>query len=163
MRINKTGVLVAVLLVGFAVLVYAISRPKPMADDDLNVNQPDNSTKIMNSSTFDIQGMKVEIIKEGAGAVAKNGDTVTVNYTGALEDGKIFDSSLGKGESPFSFHLGAGEVIKGWDLGVAGMKIGEQRRLTIPANLGYGATGTPGGPIPPNATLIFDVELLSVE
>ena len=162
MKINKTGILIAALVAGLIVLVSVISQSKPITDEELNINQPDNSTKIMNSSTFDIQGMKVEIIKEGTGEMAKSGDTVTVHYTGKLENGKKFDSSVDRG-TPFSFHLGAGEVIQGWDLGVSGMKVGEQRRLTIPANLGYGAAGTPGGPIPPNATLIFDVELLAVK
>ena len=96
----------------------------------------------------------------GKGAAAKNGDTVTVNYTGWLTDGTKFDSSIGK--APFSFTLGAGEVIPGWDQGVAGMKVGGKRKLTIPADLGYGAQGAGGGAIPPNATLVFDVELLKI-
>ena len=105
--------------------------------------------------------LKIEILKEGSGQAAKNGDKVSVHYTGFLEDGTVFDSSLNYGQ-PFSFTLGAGGVIKGWDLGVLGMKIGEKRKLTIPPELAYGADGTPGGPIPPNATLIFEVELLSL-
>jgi FKBP-type peptidyl-prolyl cis-trans isomerase len=96
----------------------------------------------------------------GTGDVAVVGKTTTVHYTGWLENGKKFDSSVDRGQ-PFSFPLGAGRVIKGWDEGVAGMKVGGKRTLTIPANLGYGARGA-GGVIPPNATLIFDVELLGV-
>lgn len=96
----------------------------------------------------------------GNGDAAVAGKTVTVHYTGWLENGKKFDSSVDRGQ-PFSFPLGAGRVIKGWDEGVQGMKVGGKRKLTIPANLGYGARGA-GGVIPPNATLIFDVELLGV-
>src|SRR3990167_11246591 len=98
----------------------------------------------------------------GTGAEAKSGQTVTVHYTGRLkQNDQKFDSSLDRGE-PFSFHLGQGEVIQGWDEGVTGMKVGGKRLLIIPANLGYGAHGA-GGVIPPNATLIFDIELLEVK
>ncbi|MEY4394856.1 MAG: hypothetical protein RL595_2105 [Planctomycetota bacterium] len=106
-------------------------------------------------------GLEYEILKEGNGAEAKKGDKVTVHYTGWLKsNGKKFDSSVDRGD-PFVFGLGAGMVIRGWDEGVAGMKIGEKRRLTIPPDLGYGARGA-GGVIPPNADLIFEVELLKV-
>ncbi|WKZ24381.1 MAG: FKBP-type peptidyl-prolyl cis-trans isomerase [Candidatus Dojkabacteria bacterium] len=103
----------------------------------------------------------MKTVQEGTGEEgAKNGQTVSVHYTGRLKDGTKFDSSLDRNE-PFSFTLGAGEVIQGWDLGVLGMKIGEKRELTIPASLGYGASGV--GPIPPNATLIFEVEMIQFE
>lgn len=106
-------------------------------------------------------GLEYEILKEGAGTEAKKGDKVTVHYTGWLKsNGKKFDSSVDRGD-PFVFPLGGGMVIRGWDEGVAGMKIGEKRRLTIPPDLGYGARGA-GGVIPPNADLIFEVELLKV-
>ena len=95
----------------------------------------------------------------GTGQEAKAGDHVSVHYTGTLTDGKKFDSSVDRGK-PFEFPLGAGRVIRGWDEGVAGMKVGGKRRLVIPAELGYGAR--PMGPIPPNSTLVFDVELLGV-
>ena len=97
----------------------------------------------------------------GNGPVAEKGKKVTVHYTGTLKDGTKFDSSLDRGQ-PLSFTLGAGQVIKGWDEGVAGMKVGGKRRLIIPAELGYGARGA-GGVIPPNAELTFDVELLGVQ
>jgi len=96
----------------------------------------------------------------GTGDEAKSGQTVHVHYTGWLTDGTKFDSSVDRGK-PFSFRLGAGMVIKGWDQGVAGMKVGGKRKLTIPPELGYGQRGA-GGVIPPGATLVFDVELLSV-
>jgi len=120
-----------------------------------------NNKESTATDNYEIQeSMKIEILKEGTGEEAKNGDTVSVHYTGTLEDGTKFDSSRDRG-TPFSFILGAGRVIKGWDLGVAGMKIGEQRKLTIPSNLGYGTQGA-GEVIPPNATLIFEVELLGI-
>ena len=103
---------------------------------------------------------KVESLKTGNGAAPKNGDSVTVHYTGWLPDGKKFDSSVDR-DDPFTFSLGAGEVIAGWDLGVATMKIGDKIRLTLPPELAYGARGFPGA-IPPNATLIFEVELLAI-
>lgn len=107
-------------------------------------------------------GLKYEVLKPGQGQRAERGRNVVVHYTGWLENGKKFDSSVDRGE-PFEFPLGAGRVIQGWDEGVAGMAIGEKRRLTIPANLGYGARGAGNGAIPPNATLIFEVELLQVK
>jgi FKBP-type peptidyl-prolyl cis-trans isomerase len=104
-------------------------------------------------------GLQVEDVVVGDGAEAKAGDNVTVHYTGKLTDGTQFDSSVGR--APFQFKLGAGMVIKGWDQGVAGMKVGGKRKLTIPPELGYGSRGFPGA-IPPNSTLVFDVELLKV-
>ncbi len=106
-------------------------------------------------------GLKYWDVKVGTGATAVAGKTVKVHYTGWLTNGKKFDSSVDRKE-PFDFKLGAGQVIKGWDEGVAGMKVGGKRRLEIPPSLGYGARGA-GGVIPPNATLIFDVELLDVK
>jgi len=106
-------------------------------------------------------GLKIEDLVIGTGAIAKAGNTASVHYTGWLTDGTKFDSSVDRGQS-FDFSLGAGQVIKGWDEGVAGMRVGGKRRLTIPAELGYGAQGA-GGVIPPNAVLIFEVELLAVE
>ena len=99
-------------------------------------------------------------IRAGTGAACKAGDSVSVHYTGTLEDGTKFDSSRDRGQ-PFTFPLGAGRVIKGWDVGVAGMKVGGQRKLTIPPEEGYGSRGA-GAAIPPNATLYFDVELLKI-
>ena len=107
------------------------------------------------------QDMKIDALQAGSGQEAKAGNKVSVHYVGTLTDGKKFDSSRDRGK-PFTFNLGAGEVIKGWDMGVAGMKIGEIRRLTIPSDLGYGKRGSPPV-IPPDATLVFEVELLEIK
>jgi len=107
-------------------------------------------------------GLVIEDIVVGEGVEALDHNKVVVNYTGTLEDGSIFDSSLKPGREPFTFTLGVGSVIKGWDLGVKGMKVGGKRKLTIPPDLGYGDRGA-GNVIPPNTTLYFEVELLEVE
>lgn len=104
---------------------------------------------------------RIEDLELGEGTTAKLGDTVQVHYDGTLTDGKTFDSSRKRGQ-PFSFTLGRGQVIRGWDVGVAGMKVGGKRRLTIPPEEGYGSRGA-GEVIPPNATLVFEVELLDVQ
>ena len=109
--------------------------------------------------TTTASGLKYTDLQTGEGDEARAGQTVDVHYTGWLENGTKFDSSKDRGR-PFSFSLGAGQVIRGWDEGVAGMKVGGKRTLTIPPTLGYGPRGA-GGVIPPNATLKFDVELLS--
>ncbi|MCC7303796.1 FKBP-type peptidyl-prolyl cis-trans isomerase [bacterium] len=132
------------------ILVYSIMS---------NPTDTNNSTTSPNQATLGATSFSTTTTKEGTGEGAKNGQQVTVHYTGTLENGKKFDSSVDRG-TPFTFTLGAGEVIKGWDLGVLGMKVGEKRKLIIPASLGYGSTGA-GGVIPPNATLIFEVELIS--
>ena len=127
--------------------------------------QNDNSspTKVEGKGKSTSSGLQYWDLKQGTGATASTGKTVSVHYTGWLaKDGKKFDSSVDRGQ-PFMFQLGAGQVIKGWDEGVLGMKIGGKRQLRIPPELGYGARGAGNGLIPPNATLIFDVELLGVK
>jgi FKBP-type peptidyl-prolyl cis-trans isomerase len=124
---------------------------------------PDTSapTKVTGAAIKTASGLEYWDIKAGTGAVAEKGHKVTVHYTGWLTNGKKFDSSVDSGR-PFEFTLGAGQVIKGWDEGVAGMKIGGKRQLRILPQLAYGERGYPGA-IPPSATLIFDVELLGVQ
>jgi FKBP-type peptidyl-prolyl cis-trans isomerase len=120
-------------------------------------NQPAADTSFKNE---DVKTLGKQDKTVGSGAEAVSGKTVVVNYIGRLVDGTKFDASCDRGQ-PFDFVLGSGGVIKGWDDGVAGMKVGGQRRLVIPADMGYGAGGQ--GPIPPNSALIFDVELLEVK
>lgn len=117
-------------------------------------------TKVTGKPKTTSSGLQYWDIVVGTGATAVAGKPVKVHYTGWLTNGKKFDSSVDRGQ-PFGFPLGGGQVIKGWDEGVAGMKVGGKRQLRIPPELGYGARGA-GGAIPPNATLIFDVELLEV-
>lgn len=109
----------------------------------------------------DIQELVIETLEEGEGPEAKSGDTVSVHYTGTLLNGTKFDSSLDRGE-PISFRLGAGMVIQGWDQGIAGMQVGEKRKLTIPAHLAYGAN-SPSPLIPPNSVLVFETELVAIQ
>ncbi|TAD78985.1 MAG: FKBP-type peptidyl-prolyl cis-trans isomerase [Oscillatoriales cyanobacterium] len=120
------------------------------------VSEPSNSDKLITTES----GLQYEDIVLGTGAEPRAGQTVYVHYTGTLTDGTKFDSSRDRNQ-PFSFPIGTGRVIKGWDEGVISMRVGGQRRLVIPSELGYGARGA-GGVIPPNATLIFDVELLRI-
>ncbi|MGH7214726.1 MAG: FKBP-type peptidyl-prolyl cis-trans isomerase [Tepidisphaeraceae bacterium] len=141
--------LMAMALAGGVALVAGLS----VAEDKAPTTAPAENQKVTTAS-----GLTIITVKEGAGLAAA-GDQVWVHYTGKLENGKEFDSSIGRGE-PIDFLLGAGRVIKGWDEGIAGMKIGEKRQLIIPPNLGYGAQGN--GPIPGNSTLHFDVELMGL-
>lgn len=124
-------------------------------------NTSSSSAPASAASGQDFIELKIETLKPGTGAAAASGKKVTVHYTGTLTDGKVFDSSENR-KAPFTFTLGQGQVIPGWDKGVDGMKVGERRRLSIPSNLAYGEKGV-GSVIPPNAPLVFEVELLSVE
>lgn len=121
---------------------------------------PASTTQDTTQMTTTASGLQYADETVGTGAEAKSGQTVTVNYKGMFQDGKIFDQSYGRG--PFSFKLGGGQVIKGWDEGVAGMKVGGKRKLVIPSDLAYGKRGA-GGVIPPDATLVFEVELLDTK
>jgi peptidylprolyl isomerase len=129
-------------------------------NDLTNSEQETSQEQTAGASSYEIQGMKVEILKEGTGQASKTGDTVFVHYAGTLTNGQEFDSSIKRGQ-PFSFTLGQNMVIDGWELGILGMKVGEKRRLTIPPELGYGNQGA-GGVIPPVSTLIFEVELVGI-
>lgn len=148
------SVIILILIIGG---VYFYMQPK------VETSQQQTQTQVQNQQTPENnnQNMKIETLKEGTGEGAKTGDLVTVNYTGTLENGTKFDSSLNPGRTPFEFTLGQNRVIQGWEQGVLGMKVGETRKLTIPPELGYGSQGA-GGVIPPNATLIFQIDLLKI-
>ena len=123
------------------------------------MNQQKNSAASADNSVVETNSLDIKTLREGTGESAKAGDELEVHYTGTLKDGTKFDSSRDRGV-PFNFTLGAGQVIRGWDYGMIGMKVGEIRKLTIPAELGYGSADM--GTIPPNSTLIFEVELLKI-
>jgi FKBP-type peptidyl-prolyl cis-trans isomerase len=158
-RMTKYLIALAIFFALTAVFVVAQTATKKTTPAAPNTNAP---TKVTGDGVKTASGLQYWDIKLGTGDVAKQGNHVRVHYTGWLTTGKKFDSSVDGGK-PFDFTLGNGEVIKGWDEGVAGMKVGGKRQLRIPPDIGYGANGTPGGPIPPNATLIFDVQLLGVQ
>jgi FKBP-type peptidyl-prolyl cis-trans isomerase len=147
------------LTLALATLLTALPLAGPVlaqAPKEKAMEKPAEGKEVVTSS-----GLKYVDVKVGEGAEAKPGQVVDVHYTGWLTNGTKFDSSVDRGK-PFSFKLGAGQVIEGWDKGVAGMKVGGKRKLTIPPGLGYGSQSV-GGVIPPNSTLIFDVELLGVK
>ncbi|NMB48712.1 FKBP-type peptidyl-prolyl cis-trans isomerase [Candidatus Kuenenbacteria bacterium] len=130
------------------------------AANSTNTNSTNTPATNTNKLTEDVMELKSETLTEGQGEPIASGQTAVVHYTGWLTDGTKFDSSVDRGE-PFEFVVGAGAVITGWDQGVLGMKVGEKRKLTIPSDLAYGDAGV--GPIPPKATLIFEVELLAIK
>jgi FKBP-type peptidyl-prolyl cis-trans isomerase len=143
------------LLASFLCIAGALSAAAQAAQESKPM-EPTTAPKEVTTAS----GLRYTDLKAGSGAEAKTGNVVEVHYTGWLENGTKFDSSHDRNQ-PFRFKLGAGQVIRGWDEGVAGMKIGGKRKLVIPAELGYGRTGA-GGVIPPGATLVFEVELLGV-
>ena len=142
-------------------LIAAVSIPACSQKEAATVPVKGVESPVTSGAMTTPSGLSYTDIVQGSGGAPTSGKKVTVHYTGILVDGKKFDSSVDRGQ-PFVFRIGAGEVIPGWDEGVISMKVGGKRRLVIPPQLGYGAAGA-GGVIPPDATLIFDVELLDVE
>ena len=152
--------LIVIVVVG--ILVFMTMNGKVVNYSDSNiVNEEQNNMQ----NVQQIEGVKIIILEEGNGDMAKSGDTVAMNYTGKLADGTVFDSNIDpkfNHVQPFVFTIGAGQVIRGWDVGIAGMKVGEKRILEINPDYAYGEAGA-GGVIPPNATISFEVELLQIE
>lgn len=148
-------VVVLFLVLGFFNIGRQQAAPQP-------TEAQSNAQTLLNeiAKTGSVSSLQVVTTAEGTGEGAKAGDTITVQYTGVLPDGTMFDTSRQEGRTPFSFVLGSGQVIQGWEQGLVGMKVGERRLVAIPPQLGYGERSM--GKIPPNATLIFDVELLSI-
>lgn len=172
MQPTQTGIAVALALtvVFFAFNGMALFRPTQSQTATVEQSLPTVATTTTNQTqttmpTENTPITKLQMIDEvvGTGAVAAAGDSVTVNYVGSLTNGTVFDASAKHGTSGFSFNLGAGQVIKGWDVGVAGMKEGGKRKLLIPADMAYGNQSVGGGLIPANSALIFEVELLKVQ
>jgi len=159
----KNSLIVPIIIVAVAVSVlFLLFTKKDSNLDNYKIEDKtleNNLTEINQENMSENNELKIEVVQEGNGAEAVNGKIVSVHYTGKLTDGSVFDSSVQRG-TPFEFTLGVGMVIKGWDQGVLGMKVGEKRVLTIPSDLAYGDAGI--GSIPGGATLIFDVELLGV-
>ncbi len=147
-----------VLVIGIIALVVASLFIFRITDSFLYSTNSEPAKKMNNASNK--QGLKIEDLKVGSGREVKNGDTISIHYLGTLTNGVKFDSSYDRG-SPFETQIGTGQVIKGWDIGVIGMKIGGKRKLTIPAELGYGTQAV--GSIPANSTLIFEVELIDIK
>ena len=154
--------IIFLIVAGFVIWIGAAYRGEIENVYDKGTDYVTSSTDKISTSenNTETKTLMKEDIKVGTGVVAEKGKTISVHYTGWLTNGTKFDSSLDRGV-PFSFTLGAGEVIKGWDEGVVGMKVGGKRKLTIAPELGYGASAV--GPIPANSTLIFEVELLEVK
>jgi FKBP-type peptidyl-prolyl cis-trans isomerase FkpA len=150
----------AVVIVGVLYFVFDRNNQTNSAPTD-TATQTNTTTNMDTGNNTPVTELKAEDEVVGTGTEAKAGDTVTVQYVGMLTNGTVFDASRNHGDAGFTFQLGAGQVIKGWDMGVAGMKVGGKRKLTIPASLAYGDQAV-GGVIPANSTLIFEVELIKV-
>ena len=170
MKPTQTGIAVALALVVVAILFFSqdfspfnqSSTPMGTTEQEQALQAATQYQPISATMPTDATQLQTTDDSIGTGATAETGDTVTLNYIGSLTDGTVFDASVNHGSEGFTFNLGAGQVIKGWDLGIVGMKVGGKRTLVIPAPLAYGDQAV-GPVIPANATLIFQVELLKVQ
>lgn len=168
-------VLIVILVItGLVYIIINNKEEQAPVSQEQQLDQIEENTNMQNTTQPEVNkggevkgvdGVKIIILKEGTGAVAKSGDTVAMNYTGKLLNGTTFDSNVDpkfNHVQPFPFTIGAGEVIKGWDIGVAGMKVGEKRKLELAPEYAYGSNAV-GGVIPANSTLVFEVELLAIK
>jgi len=152
---KKPLIIILLILIALSLLAYFVIVVSK------KTSSPNIITNIVSEAKIStMQGLKIEVLKEGIGKEAEKDDRVAVKYIGTFKDGTQFDSTADS-DQPLTFVLGQNKVIKGWELGVLGMKMGEKRRLTVPSSLAYGKAGRPPV-IPPNATLIFDIELLAI-
>jgi len=153
MALSMKNILITIIvLLVISSSFYLLNKMFGVEEEPIIESEPESEPK----SELDI-----EVLEQGTGQEAENGDSLKVHYVGTLEDGTKFDSSLDRGD-PFVFTLGVGQVIKGWDQGLLGVKVGEKRKLTIPSELGYGDSGAAGGKIPSGATLVFEIEVLEI-
>ncbi len=168
---RKAAIIAIIAAVVVAAVIIIITNSKVASEPTQTATQPTqtatssvttNQTTTMESTTLP-DGLQITDLVVGTGTQAMAGDTVSVDYVGTLTNGKQFDSTAAHGGQPFSFVLGAGQVIRGWDEGVAGMRVGGERKLVIPPSLGYGSQSVGNGLIPANSTLIFTVKLLAVQ
>ena len=165
---TKTFFIFTVLIIFVVITIWfvvqktrEVSQNKEIPESTVTpTSSPTEELPVSEPVQYD-NGLSVQDVVVGEGKSAENGDTLSAHYVGALQDGTVFDESYGRGQ-PIQFVLGAGQLIKGWELGLLGMKEGGKRRLVIPPELGYGAGGAAGGVIPPNATLLFEIELVGV-
>lgn len=167
---QKSTSFIVVLVVLLGAFAFVMFSPSAKKDDvvtngdaytSTNTDTNINLEEIMNQNTTQNDPLVVEIVKQGTGEPAKSGDTVTVSYIGTLTNGTEFDKSANHGDGKFTFQVGVGQVIKGWDEGIVGMKVGEVRKLTIAPEYGYGAQVV--GTIPANSTLMFEVEMFAIK
>ncbi len=160
MHITQTGIAVGAALIVLTI-IFVFPGLLPFKSVDLSASTGTSTNEQSSQPMTTSNELQITDLVVGTGTTAAPGDAVTVHYIGSLVNGSVFDASANHGTQGFTFPLGAGQVIKGWDQGIVGMKEGGKRRLVIPASLGYGEQGYPGV-IPPNATLIFEVELVKV-
>lgn len=164
---NFLALSVVVILVGITVFVFYKKNNNANEASKSSLNPTTSATSLptttppQSDNTIQMEnGLKIQDLKVGTGQETKAGDTITVNYVGALENGTVFDASAKHG-GPATFQIGVGQLIKGWDIGIPGMKVGGKRKLVVPPSLGYGSQNVGNGLIPPNSTLTFEVELLA--
>ncbi|OGN01231.1 MAG: hypothetical protein A3G51_01010 [Candidatus Yanofskybacteria bacterium RIFCSPLOWO2_12_FULL_43_11b] len=169
---TKTVFAFTLIVICFGVVAFVFYRKSNDADDvsKLGLNPAASATPLPtptptpkgNNIIKMDNGLEIQDLKVGTGPEAKAGDTISVNYTGFLENGTVFDASVKHG-GPATFQIGVGQLIKGWDIGIPGMKVGGKRKLIVPPSLGYGSQNVGNGLIPPNSTLTFEVELLAIQ